>query len=625
MRGLGFPAGGRKASVSGRTCPEITRPASARAARRRTELPDIELAALLQEASAHVEAVDGTQEELLSALDAVRVHAVPLVGRVVHRAGSGSGLRSDLGWVVALSDVESTLADAIRHLPFDIPQTTTGRQALDFLLDVWNRKPSSVEDLRGRLAAAYRYVLEDLDSGLLPADDWREARPQARLYGGRRWHPVGPTLAVDDVKSPLILHLLPKRKITIASAHLGETSDQIHRVAEALELGLLSDDVSVEPGTREPPPPWAAQLRRLLDTLARLEDRHLLHEVAFLTALHIEVSGDRYAVHAYVEDATLMLAGDPRDFSVEAAGQLVEYFHLGQRGNEIPWLTGALFALANEQKFKHALQVLADGLGVDPVASRAATDDEPAQRKPFDEPGVDPPRAPADAPVPNATPKADAEKRLASPDVEPGPRNTPGSDHRANPEIEGGSRNVPPVKPPSQPPRAADHFGIVVARRRKEERDPINTGPDRGGTVRDDHKARQAAIQYETHHERRAEAMDDHQPGFDVRSIDNATGHERRIEVKGVQGIFKADASVVLTARQAHDAVKHAEDGVDYWLYVVDSTETDHPRVFPIPWVRHPAQLRYGFYAKVWEQVAERPAVVTAEGVMDLTSNAQET
>ena len=579
------------------------------------DLPDPELAALLHEATAHVETGDGTREELLNALGVVRVHEVPLLGRVVHRAGSGSKLRSDLGWVVALSDVESSLADAIGQLPVEIPQTTTGRQALDFLLDVWSRTPSSVEDLRGHLAPAYRYVLEDLESGLLPADDWWEARAKARLYGRRRWHPVSPTLAVDDVQSPLILQFLSKRRVTVASAHLGETADQVHRVAEALGLSLLSDDVSVAHGTRVAPPPWATQLRRLLDTLARLEDRRPLHDVAFLSDLHIEVSGDRHPVHAYVEDATLLLAGGPRDFGVEAAGQIVEYFQLGQRGTEIPWLTGALFSLGNERQFTHALQVLADGLGVDPVTSRAATDDEPTRRKAKDEPGVDPPRAPV-----NATPETNTAKPSASPNAEPDRRGTPGSVHRGDPDTENGHKNVPPLHSPPRAPRAADHFGIMVVREGKEKQDSSSTGSDRSGTFRDDHKARRAVIRYETHCGRRAEAMDDLQPGFDVRSTDEATGHKRLIEVKGVQGTFRDDASVVLTARQAHDAVTHAEDGVEYWLYVVDSTETDHPRVFPIPWVRRPARLRYGFYAKVWANAAERPAVVTEDGLTDLPS-----
>ena len=588
-----------------------------------TDLPDPELAALLREAGAHVEAGEGTREELLDVLDAVKVHGVPLLGRVVHQAGSGSRLRSDLGWVVALSDVESTLADAIRDLPLDIPQTTTGRQALDFLLDVWDERPSNVEALRGRLAAAYRYVLEDVEAGPLSADDWQKARGRAQLYGGRKWHAVGPGLAVDDVGSPLIHQFLPEQRVTVAAAHLGETNDEVRRVANALGLRLLSADVSVEPGTQTVSPSWTGRLRRLRETLARLEHRRSLQEVAFFTALHLRVSGQTNTIHAYVEDATLMLAGDPHTFGAEAAGQLVQYFRLGQRGNAIPWLTGALFALGNDQQFTHALQVLADGLGVDPVESRTAEDDEPTQRKTVAGPAVGPRKSPGDVPGPNATLGPGAVKRPASPDVEPGPRNTSGNDHPTDPDNGGASQNVPPGTPPRSSRPAADHFGIVVARLRKDERNPVNTGPDRGGTIRDDHKARRAVIQYETHCGRRAEAMDDLQPGFDVRSTDEATGRDRLIEVKGVQGTFQDDASVVLTARQAHDAVTHAEDGVEYWLYVVDSTETDHPRVFPIPWMRRPARLRYGFYAKVWANAAERPAVVTEKGLTDLSSKAR--
>ena len=83
-------------------------------------------------------------------------------------------------------------------------------------------------------------------------------------------------------------------------------------------------------------------------------------------------------------------------------------------------------------------------------------------------------------------------------------------------------------------------------------------------------------------------------------------GRERRIEVKGVKGDFVQDASVVLTARQVEDALQHEEIDVEYWLYVVDRTETDSPRVFPIPGTRNRSQLRYGFHADMWAQYAER-------------------
>ena len=129
----------------------------------------------------------------------------------------------------------------------------------------------------------------------------------------------------------------------------------------------------------------------------------------------------------------------------------------------------------------------------------------------------------------------------------------------------------------------------------------------------EDHKARQAVIDYEIRKGRKPQEMPDHQPGYDVLSVDKESGKHRRIEVKGVQGIFQGDASVVLTTRQAHDAIQHREqrsetsDNYEYWLYVVDSTETTSPRVFPIPWTRY--HLRYGFYARVWADIAEQPTV----------------
>lgn len=91
-------------------------------------------------------------------------------------------------------------------------------------------------------------------------------------------------------------------------------------------------------------------------------------------------------------------------------------------------------------------------------------------------------------------------------------------------------------------------------------------------------------------------------------SRDPQTGRElRRIEVKGVQRRFEKDASVLLSARQVNDALQQ-EDGAEYWLYVVDSTDTVEPRVIPIPWTRWHGRLRYGFFARAWNQYAEEPS-----------------
>ena len=590
-----------------------------------SDLPQSELANLLREVCEHFEAGDATQDEVLRALDAVRLNGIPLSGRTVKRAGPGSGQRSDLGgWVVVLSDLDPDLADAVMSLPLDIPETTTGRQALDFLKDVWNRRPTRVENLRGRLAAAYRYVLDDRDSGVLADADWNNVRTEACLYGRREWHRVSPRIAIDDVQSPLIHQFLPKDRIAVASAHLGDSSDQIHRVAYALGLDLVSDDVYVNSGAALGNSPWADRLHRLLETLARLEDRRPLSEVKFLDALSLEVFGKDHVIQAYVDDGTLMLVGRPASFAVEATGQLVEHFQLGQRGNDVPWLTGALFALEDEDDFLRNLRVLADGLGVEPSPPRPDLPDEPTGESVTVPNGAEEQeQAPAAGPTEQEhTPTIATETnglRIPSRSPSASVRSPSGLTGRAEPDGDEGRRQARPVRFLSRGVRAADHFAALLVTRRSQRASNGEGAASAGGRRRDDYAARQAVVRYEKHRGRRAKEMDDQHPGFDVLSTDDATGHQRRIEVKGVSGRFEGDASVVLTARQVHDAVQHDEEGVDYWLYVVDSTETASPRVFPIPWPRHPSHLRYGFYANAWVADAERPATVTIQTVSELS------
>ena len=606
-----------------------------------TEMDDSDLAALLREALEAVGAGEATEDDLRRALNAVNLHGAPLASRVVRRTGAGRGGRGNLGgWVTALSDVEPALAEAVQAVAelLTVPDTTTGRQALDFLLDAWKRKPAGVEALRDHLAAAYRYVLDDQKDGELPVGVWEGARVQAQLHGHRGWHPISPALVVDDVQSPLIRGFLPKGRTAIASAHLGDTKAQVRRVAQALKVALLSAEVEVEPGERATEPPWGSRLRQLTATLSQLEDRPSLHDVTLHDALSLRVGGRPHDVQAYVEEVdnqgpTLLLVGRPADFAVQAAEQLVEHFQLGQRGQEVPRLTGALFALDDENAFRRHLDLLADGLGVEPATLQSGMSHKPPTQDASTEEDTD---VSADPPEKASDPGADGEdKGAAAPDSSrPGPHagsvdarpyragaasgpfggsnSRPGNrrddgksarlDGHRDREAAGGSR----TRPPTPGGRAADHVRILVMSRGSQDTDAGDAASVRGGP-RDDHRARQEVLQHEKRHGRRAEAMPDLQPGFDVRSVDDA-GRERRIEVKGVQGRFEKDASVALTAQQANDALRNDDERVEYWLYVVDSTETERPRVLPIRWARDPARLRYGFYAYAWSDAVEHPA-----------------
>ena len=621
------------------------------------EMDDSDLAALLREALEAVGAGEATEDDLRRALAAVNLHGVPLASRVVRRAGTGAGARGNLGgWVVALSDVEPALAEAVQAIAelLALPDTTTGRQALDFLLDHWERKPKAgIEALRGHLAAAYRYVLDSMDAGDLPVGVWEETRAQAQLYGRRGWHPVGPTLVVDDVQSPLIREFLPTNSIAVASSHLGDTKAQVRRVAQALDVALLSAEVEVEPGERAGEPLWGSRLQQLTATISQLEDRPSLHDVIWHNSLSLHVGGRRHAIQAFVEEVdqgpTLLLVGRPADFAVQAAEQLVEHFQLGQRGQDVPRLTGALFALDDESAFRRHLKLLADGLGVElatlqssmshkPPTQDASTDDDvgadPREEAPDpfsdgEDKGVAAAPGRSGLPGPHAG-SADARPDRARAALGPfgggnsraGNRRDDGKPARPNGHRDRDAARGSRRRPAAPGGRAADHVRMLVMSRGSHDTDADDAASVRGG-ARDDHRARQAVLQYEKHHGRRAEAMPDLQPGFDVRSVDEA-GRERRIEVKGVQGRFEEDASVALTAQQANDALRNHDERVEYWLYVVDSTETERPRVFPIRWARDPARLRYGFYAYAWTDAAEHPAEAPGEGLVTPSSDVPE-
>ena len=556
-----------------------------------SNLPDADLAGLLEEALAEIEAGTVTRDELIAMLrSAVTLRGVPL-DRVVREAGR-PGTRSDLGgWVVALSSVEARLAAAVDRIEIELPRTTTGQQALGYLSERWRRRPDSVDEVRAHMASAYRYVLQDLERDDLDRGVWRDAKQEARLYGKGSWHEISDSLVVDDVRSPFIRQLLTANRVAISAAHLGGAPEQIRLVAAELGIACLSTKIKISRGRELPRPPWMGNLKRLVVALGTLEGRQPLSRITCRLHLALRVEGERHQVTAYLVHDELMVTGTPATFGTEAAEQLVEHFQLGQRGNSIPRLTAALGSLAEDERFSENLKVLASGLGLsvpEPTIDRPKTD----TREPL-------PTGPVD-PEPAGTTRAGPDSGREPPDDQ---------SRRVAPK--GRAIQSKKTAPDSSP--AADQFAILIGRNQGRASSVSGAGgsdavePTKTSTPpKDDKKARAAVVKYEIRHKRPAKEMPAGQPGFDVLSDDPVTGRQRRIEVKGVKGDFAEDASVLLTARQVEDALQHTEDDVEYWLYVVDRTETDNPRVFPIPWTRNRGQLRYGFYAEMWAQCAER-------------------
>ncbi len=607
------------------------------------DTPDAELAKIFLEALEQVAAGETTREDLLHTLESVRLRGRVPLNRLVQRTGAGAKLRGDLGgWVLSVSDLDPSLATVLQNLDLDLPTTTTGMHALTFLRHTWEQKPVRVDEMRRHFASAYRYVLLDAEGDQALAKAWGEARDHAHLYGSRSWHPIGPDLAVDDVQSPLIRRFMPDDRVIVASAHLGDTSEHVGRVAKALRLRLLSEEVTVRHGSWMADPPYVERLLRLVQTLSSLEDRRSLDQIVFFEDLALRVGGADYAISAYIDDGELLLAGEPLSFAVEAAGQLVEYFQLSQRGSDVAWLTGSLFALDDSQGFERNLGVLADGLGVtlreipepnDGEEDRVGDhDDSSMPGDGYGDPGVEANQGTRADNLPGNEGASDGGGLDGPAGVaDSGTRGgkgsgSPGSSHGGGIRVGGrgssGPRTTSPRKKPSPGSRAANHFRLLLV---SSSGDGEHGDSESGRrNKKDDHKARRAVVAYETRRGRRAKAMDDNQPGFDVLSEDPSTGCRRRIEVKGVQGVFEEEASVVLTSRQVHDAIQHDEDDLEYWLYVVDSTETKCPRVFPIPWTRHRSHLRYGFYASAWVGDAEQPAVPTTNGLDELSPEALE-
>jgi hypothetical protein len=131
-----------------------------------------------------------------------------------------------------------------------------------------------------------------------------------------------------------------------------------------------------------------------------------------------------------------------------------------------------------------------------------------------------------------------------------------------------------------------------------------------GGTSdrkpRDDRREKAAVIWHERQQHRRAKSHPDNNPGFDVESLDPRTGQIRRIEIKGMSGVFDNTAAVAISWTQFEMAMENQDENIEYWLYVVDRNRSDNPAVHPIAWARHKGQLKFLFEGARWLDEVER-------------------
>ena len=561
------------------------------------------------------------------------------VKQVVQRVGGRRGALG--GWIVPLDSITEPLRAELQHadLPIDFPETTTGEQSLDFIIGTWQRARLAPEglasDVRDILPMAYAYCLEDCatDDSLLTR--WKEAKPTAMVFAEREWIFLAgsDSTYLDDIADRrFIPNDVPGRMVT--AGHLGRSREEQRHAANAMDLPLLSSTVTPDWRIRGETPAaddWKARFAIIYGLLQRARrrerpesDRKSSNPGAppnLLSARELAVEvrvGDspphRVPVNARLHEGILTVSGRPVEFGADAAKELLREFSLGQRADLAADLTGVLSAIGVEEDFRLSVDKFGrshvPGYDSSTVSQEGETDEGPVESH------DDADTAPAEKPRGTDTGSATGPAGRSDPsDATDAQVSDTSRGKPAGPDSRGGSykegRAVARTTPDSSP--AADQFAILIARNQGKAASVPSAGnsdavePTKTRTPpKDDKKARATVVKYETRHRRRAKEMPPGQPGFDVVSHDPVTEQQRRIEVKGVKGDFMEDASVLLTARQVEDALQHKKPDVEYWLYVVDRTETDNPRVFPIPWTRNSSQLRYGFYAEMWAQCAER-------------------
>lgn len=86
-------------------------------------------------------------------------------------------------------------------------------------------------------------------------------------------------------------------------------------------------------------------------------------------------------------------------------------------------------------------------------------------------------------------------------------------------------------------------------------------------------------LNFERGRGRNPEEMPHHNRGFDVRSVDLATGEVRYIEVKSLSGNWETSNPAALSKAQ-YDTAYELGDG--YWLYVVEKALSPEPRLYQI-------------------------------------------
>ncbi len=539
------------------------------------------------------------------------------IDRVVRRVGGR--LRGALGgWILPLADLREPLREELSRsdFPYEFPDTTTGEQALAYIRDVWLRARSASErlanEVRDVLPAAYGYCLEDAVSNEALAERWKQAVPEAAVFAEREW------IALAAAKEPVYFDDIEDRRFfaaetrlrTATGGHLGNSAAQQLETARALGLQPLSSLVEMEwnEGEAISAEGWIPRFRLVCELLHRVRGREQTRDqveaddeiratlrLRRVARLELRIRFGEAApvlvpVNARLQEGVLTVAGRPIEFMSDAAKELLRGFSFRQRGDLAADLTGLLAALDDAAEFGVAadkfVRSYVPGFEVPPEFRHQAGRSEGEARRE------------------NAGTEAATDEKHEG--ERPGPAGTTaGSFDR--------ERALAQQKALAEKLRKALKGELGV-----DDEIDDSVAPDDGGDGEGtdgelgDEIYREIATRYERLCGRQPELGDPRQEGWDLRSLDPATGVHRLIEVKGKGCRWTDDEVVELSRAQVRGAFRAlSEDApVTWYLYVVERTSQGAYQVLPI---ENPVKQagKWILRGQSWRMIAQDPGEVT--------------
>ena len=630
-----------------------------------SQLPAEELASLLREIRGQVLTEDDASryEQVVQQLQVPTDddRRVPLE-RIVHSVGGGQ-LRGTLsGRIVPLVRFHERLVEELTHtgFPFQVPATTTGEQALDYIRDVWRRAQSSpsrlANEVRDVLPSAYAYCLEDCTDDPLLLSWWEAAVPEAAVFVDREWVVLAEAENVyfDDVEDRRFVPETANLR-TVTAGHLGNSRSEQERVADALDLPPLSSAVTME-WSREDAKPVTGNLALRFDLICKLlrsvrsgvekadggVGTNSAPELRQSEGLVLKVSCSGGApeyvpVNARLHDNVLIVAGRPLQFGADAAKELLRDFAFRQRGGLAADLTGMLMAIDVDKDFRLAAEKFKRSFAPDFIQLPLVQTESPGEA---DEEAVE---LEDDQPRTSTAVGPAAESQATEQSI---PQDTPSRSsehHKVGPsavtESDARSRAEGSVDPRGSKSSSSSYTRDsalarqdAIAEKLKTLRSTLRgeiatTGDDeeadegkkggRGDASLGDEVYRQIAARYERACGRDPEIGSPNQAGWDVRSVDPQTGVERLIEVKGKGCAWIQEEVVELSHAQVHKAFEtiggRTSGSVIWYLYVVEQTEEGDFQVLPI---ENPVQVARAWIltGKSWREIAVEPRRIPADG-----------